>query len=85
MHKHYRYLIIGGGSGGLSVAARLRKKAKGQSIAVVEPATKHYYQPLWTLVGAGMCSLSSTERQQKNLIPRGVDWISDKIQSIDLE
>lgn len=55
MAQHYKVVIIGGGTAGITVAARLlrqRKDLKGQ-IAIVDPASDHYYQPLWTLVGAG--------------------------------
>lgn len=83
MQKNYRYLIIGGGSGGLTVAARLRRYVEKQSIAVIEPATQHDYQPLWTLVGAGISDFSASTKSQKSVIPPGVDWINDKVQGID--
>ena len=51
---HYRVLILGGGTGGITVAAQLRRKMKPYDLAFVEPSTKHYYQPLWTLIGAGV-------------------------------
>jgi len=44
--SHYEILIIGGGSAGLTVAAQLAARIGGGAIAVVEPSTKHYYQPL---------------------------------------
>lgn len=83
MQRHYNYLIIGGGCGGLAVAARLAKKTKEQTIAVIEPSSTHHYQPLWTLVGAGLYSFSSSEKKQKDLIPTGVDWITDRAIRID--
>ena len=46
-------VIVGGGTAGISVAARLRR-AGVADVAVVEPADLHYYQPLLTLVGAGL-------------------------------
>ena len=53
-NKIERVVILGGGTAGISVAARLRKALRGTEIMVVEPAATHYYQPLWTLVGAGV-------------------------------
>ena len=50
MAMHHRIVIIGGGNAGLSVAARLRNAGQ-DDVAVVEPQTEHFYQPLWTLVG----------------------------------
>lgn len=83
MDKHYNYLIIGGGCGGLAVAARLRRKLKNQTIALIEPSSTHYYQPLWTLAGAGITSFASSHKQQKNLIPSGVEWIADLVVKIE--
>ena len=48
---HHTNLIIGGGSAGIGLAARLRRA--GQDVTVLEPSDTHWYQPLWTLVGAG--------------------------------
>ena len=51
-NSRHRILIVGGGTAGLTVAARL-KRAGESDIAIIEPSEKHFYQPLWTLVGAG--------------------------------
>ena len=48
---HHRVLVIGGGTAGIPVAARLLRKGHAD-VAVIEPSSVHYYQPLWTLVGA---------------------------------
>jgi sulfide:quinone oxidoreductase len=45
-------LIIGGGTAGITVAARLLRKGH-RDVAIIEPSDTHYYQPLWTLVGGG--------------------------------
>lgn len=74
---HYPVLIIGGGSAGLTVAARLAKALPKGSIGVLEPSDKHYYQPLWTLVGGGIVRKQVTERTEASVMPRGVDWIRD--------
>jgi sulfide:quinone oxidoreductase len=71
-----RILIVGGGTAGLTVAARLRR-AGAQDITVLDPATTHYYQPLWTLVGGGQADVRITGRPQASLIPRGVDWLPE--------
>ncbi len=62
MKKHYQILIIGGGTGGIMTAAKLLRENKNLDIAIIEPADKHYYQPAWTLVGAGTFDYKKTEK-----------------------
>ena len=76
-------IIIGGGSAGITVAARLRRANKQLAISIIEPSSKHYYQPLWTLVGAGILKKEATERNEENYIPSGVIWIKDYATAID--
>lgn len=82
MTTNFNVLIIGGGSGGISVAARL-KRAKIENIAILEPSVTHYYQPLWTLVGGGLAPLSDSARPMSDVIPRGVTWIPKAATNID--
>lgn len=83
--KHYQILIIGGGTAGITVAAQLKRKDKSLSMAIIEPSEKHYYQPAWTLVGAGTYNFKDTERSEADYIPKGVDWIKDYATEIDPE
>jgi len=76
--SHTEVLIVGAGSAGISVAARLRRSDSRIRMTLLDPATKHYYQPLWTLVGAGEVGKEATEREQADFIPRGVEWIREK-------
>ena len=78
---HHDVLIIGGGTAGISVAARLRKTVT--DVAIVDPADTHYYQPLWTLVGGGAARRETSERSQESVIPRGVTWIRDAATGFD--
>ena len=77
MKKDYNLLIIGAGTAGIMVAAQMKKKKPGISIAIVDPADTHYYQPAWTLVGANAYKFEDTARPMASLIPKGVDWIKD--------
>lgn len=43
--RKFRTVIVGGGSAGISVAARLRRSGE-IDLAVIDPALTHYYQPL---------------------------------------
>jgi sulfide:quinone oxidoreductase len=75
---HHQVLIVGGGAAGITVAAELTGRATTKvDIAIIEPSTVHYYQPAFTLVGAGVSSLASTRRQEESLIPPGIAWIKD--------
>ncbi|UQA58208.1 NAD(P)/FAD-dependent oxidoreductase [Polyangium aurulentum] len=78
----HRIVIIGGGTAGITVAARLRRSGQ-DDIAIIEPSDKHYYQPLWTLVGAGAAPADETVRSEAQLIPEGVRWIQDHATEID--
>ena len=76
---HHQLVIVGGGNGGISVAAQLRKTLKNPDIAIIEPCRKHYYQPLWTLVGAGVFPKEVTEKEEVSYIPDGTTWIQDAV------
>ena len=83
MGQHHKIVIIGGGTGGITVAARLLNADSNLDVAIIEPSSKHYYQPAWTLVGAGTYDLKDTERNEKDFIPKGAKWIQDKVTSVD--
>lgn len=74
---HPRVLIIGGGTAGITVAARLRRAAPDLAVTLIEPATTHYYQPLWTLVGGGIVPKETTARAESSVMPAGVKWVRD--------
>lgn len=76
---HYQVLIVGGGTAGITVAAQLRRKLKKFDVGIVEPSTKHYYQPLWTLVGGGVFKKELSERSEEAFIPAGADWIREAV------
>jgi len=77
--EHHRIVIIGGGSAGISVAARLFRALKHPDVAILEPAEDHYYQPLWTLAGGGIVDKARSERDEARLIPAGTTWIQKSV------
>jgi len=79
---HHHVVVIGAGAAGLSVASRLIR-AGIQDVTIVEPADKHYYQPLWTLVGGGIVGRESSVEPMADLIPKGATWIKDSAASFD--
>ncbi len=78
----HRIVIVGGGTAGISVAARLRRAGE-EDVALVEPSRHHYYQPLWTLVGGGFARVDQSRRLESSVVPKGVRWIADEVVELD--
>lgn len=78
-------LIIGAGAAGLATAASLKKRQQNLQITVVDPATEHYYQPGWTMVGGGIFKPQQTARAMTNVIPAGIAWRQQAVVGFDLE
>ncbi|KVD73714.1 NAD(FAD)-dependent dehydrogenase [Burkholderia sp. ABCPW 14] len=68
-------VIVGAGAAGLAVASSLLARDPTLDVAVIDPADAHYYQPGWTMVGAGVFQPQATARQMAAVLPRGVHWI----------
>lgn len=83
MSTHHQILIIGGGTAGIMVASQLIKQKKAKDVAIIEPADTHYYQPAWTLVGAGAYNFEKTARPMSSVIPKGATWIKDRATGFD--
>src|SRR3546814_17179331 len=71
----YDIVIVSGGSAGIATAASILRRNPGLSLAIVEPSEAHYYQPGWTMVGAGIFNREFTRRAEARLIPEGAHWI----------
>lgn len=82
MRAHYQIIIIGAGTGGIMAASHLLKKKITEDIAIIDPAHLHYYQPAWTLVGAGAYDFKKTEKPMRELIPAGADWIKQAVVNV---
>ncbi|PPQ83737.1 hypothetical protein CVT24_007624 [Panaeolus cyanescens] len=87
-NKKYKVLIVGGGSGGLSVAQQIVNRFKNAGkplnngdIAIIDGAKNHYYQPGWTLVGSGLKPKTDFSRPLASLIPPHISLISENVQS----
>uniref|UniRef100_A0A3Q3FH67 Sulfide:quinone oxidoreductase, mitochondrial n=1 Tax=Labrus bergylta TaxID=56723 RepID=A0A3Q3FH67_9LABR len=79
--QHYKMLVLGGGSGGIAMSARMKRIMGAENVAVVSPT--HYYQPIWTLVGAGAKTVASSGRSTASVMPSGVKWVKSKVQEIN--
>ncbi|MCO4344600.1 NAD(P)/FAD-dependent oxidoreductase [Staphylococcus agnetis] len=84
MSQHYEVVVIGGGTAGIMVTSKILRQdpsLKGK-IAIIDPASHHYYQPLWTLVGAGVSKLESTRKPMGTVIPQGANWLQQAVKRI---
>lgn len=81
--RSYDIVLVGGGSAGITTAARLvkqlRKAKRSARILIIDPAEVHYYQPIWTLVGAGVYPKEVSMKKQRDLIPRGVELLQHEV------
>lgn len=77
--NQYEVLVLGGGSGGITMASRMKRKVGAENVAIIEPSERHFYQPIWTLVGAGAKQLSFSGRPTASVIPSGVEWIKGRV------
>ena len=81
--RSYDIVLVGGGSAGITTASRLvkqlRKAKRSARILIIDPAEVHYYQPIWTLVGAGVYPKEVSMRKQRDLIPHGVELLQEAV------
>ncbi|MDH3648051.1 MAG: NAD(P)/FAD-dependent oxidoreductase [Saprospiraceae bacterium] len=78
-----KVVIVGGGTAGLSVGAMLLQAADPPQVTIIEPSDKHYYQPIWTLVGAGVFDKEFSERSEADYIPAGATWIQEYVETFE--
>ena len=83
MTAKHQVLIVGGGTAGLTVASQLLERDDAPEVAVIEPSDTHYYQPLWTLIGAGVFPKGESARPMADVMPKGATWIQDRATELD--
>jgi sulfide:quinone oxidoreductase len=74
-----RIVIVGGGTAGITVGAQLCRKMSRPDVTIIEPSRTHDYQPLWTLVGAGVFPREESRRHEADFIPYGSKWLQDAV------
>jgi sulfide:quinone oxidoreductase len=79
--NHHRVVVVGGGNAGLSVAGRLRRSGV-QDIVVIEPRLHHLYQPVFSHIAGGTAPASMARRPQGEVMPKGVEWVRDRVVDI---
>lgn len=78
-HRLFDVVIVGGGSAGIATAASLLKRTRTLKLAIIEPAGEHFYQPGWTMVGAGIFKPESTRCAMADVMPREATWIQQRV------
>ncbi|MEW4467661.1 FAD/NAD(P)-binding oxidoreductase [Parasphingorhabdus sp. JC815] len=81
--KSFNVVIVGGGSAGIATASSILKRNRKLSLAIIDPADDHYYQPGWTMVGGGVFSAKFTHRKQQDVIPDRAHWIESAVMTFD--
>ena len=76
-------VIVGAGAAGIATASSLLARDRTLDIAVIDPADTHYYQPGWTMVGAGVFKPEVTAREMAALLPRKVHWIKAAVAAFE--
>jgi len=79
--KHH-VVIIGGGTAGVGSSIQLLQNGI-KLITVIEPSPVHYYQPLWTLAGAGLQDINGSVRPMGSVLPNKAKWVQDSVVSIN--
>jgi sulfide:quinone oxidoreductase len=79
----YDVVIVGGGAAGIATASSLLARRSGLSVAIIDPAEIHYYQPGWTMVGGGIFKPEDTAKTMASLIPRGVHWLKSAVAAFE--
>ena len=83
--RSHDVVIVGGGAAGIAVASSLLARKPGLDVAIIEPSDIHYYQPGWTLVGAGIFEDVDTRKDMARLMPRGAHWIKAAVSAFEPE
>ncbi|XP_053980330.1 sulfide:quinone oxidoreductase, mitochondrial [Hylaeus volcanicus] len=86
IHHSCKVLVVGGGTGGCSMAAKFANKFKDPNkVIIVEPNEIHYYQPLFTLIGGGIRSFEDSKRPMKDVLPQQAKWLQESVMSFEPE
>ena len=80
---NHQVIIVGGGAAGIATASSLRKRDNSLDIAIIEPADEHFYQPGWTMVGAGVFDKNETVRTMDAVWPQGIKRIKGAVKSFE--
>ena len=78
-----KVVVVGSGTAGITLTSQLMRKDPTMEVTIVSGAQKHYYQPLWSLVGAGLKAYGDSERDTESIIPAGARWVQEDAAALD--
>ena len=74
-------VIVGGGAAGIATAASLLRRRRGLDVAIIEPRDTHYYQPGFTLIGAGVFTPDHVKKPMAEVMPKGATWLRTAVRA----
>jgi sulfide:quinone oxidoreductase len=75
-------VILGAGTAGTTVANRMAKKvSRGWSVTVVDPSSRHLYQPGLLFIPFG--GPEAIERSRGRTLRPGVTWVREPVARVD--
>ncbi len=80
-----RIVILGAGAAGTALANQLAARLDGAKITIIDARKEHYYQPGFTLIGAGLKPAGYSVSTTAQWLPREVEWIEESAAEIDPE
>jgi len=84
-HSSLKVVIIGGGAAGIATASSLMERSGEVQITIIDPSDVHYYQPGWTMVGAGIFEPEYTAKTMASQMQGEVRWIKQPIATFQPE
>jgi len=76
-------VIVGAGAAGVACASSLLAREPDLDVAIIDAADIHYYQPGWTMVGAGVFDAATTVQTMASVIPSTVTWIKAAVTAFE--
>ncbi len=79
-----RLMILGAGTAGTMTANRLHKELGADwRITVVDPETRHLYQPGLLFLPFGRAREQDLERPRQRTLRRGIEWLNAPVEAIE--